>query len=58
MKIDTLTKVKFLSDNIANGQNVLAQIFKDEYGITADQKKIDYLEKTDNEFLHSLRMTT
>ncbi len=44
-------RFKFVRQYIAGlSQNALAQIFKDEYGINADQKKIDYWEKTDNEF--------
>mgnify|MGYP003140381224 CR=1 FL=1 len=52
VKIDTpQQRFKFVRQYIAGlSQNALAQIFKDEYGITADQKKIDYWEKTDNEF--------
>ena len=44
-------RFKFVRQYISGlSQNAVAQIFKDQYGITADQKKIDYWEKTDNEF--------
>ena len=52
VKIDTpQQRFKFVRQYIAGlSQNALAQIYKDEYGIPADQKKIDYWEKTQNEF--------
>ena len=44
-------RLKFVRQYIAGlSQNAMAQIIKDEYGVKADQKKIDYWEKTDSDF--------